>query len=166
VNSRAVGPPDVNGGLRSQPEGAGLDELLGLWSGKRRIPGRRDLPGAEQAGQLDPQSLALQSVGVLIGSPSLFAGKLPWSATSHHSMKSRIVSDGESRLRSSPEFQARLRELRESIRARHAAEFAAAGFFRRFVLRWRMATEFRAERRKIEPSPGSLYSSQIAARRV
>jgi hypothetical protein len=32
---------------------------------------------AELLGQLDPQSLAVQSVGVLIGSPSLIAGKLP-----------------------------------------------------------------------------------------
>ncbi len=81
-------------------------------------------------------------------------------------MKSRIVSDGESRLRRSPEFQARLRELRASIRARHAAEFAEAGFFRRLVLHWRMAAQFRAERRQIEPSAQSLYSSQIAVRRV
>jgi len=32
---------------------------------------------AEQGGQLDPQSLAVQSVGVSIGSPSFIAGKLP-----------------------------------------------------------------------------------------
>ena len=32
---------------------------------------------AERGGQLDPQSLVAQSVGVLIGSPSLIAGKLP-----------------------------------------------------------------------------------------
>ena len=76
-------------------------------------------------------------------------------------MKSRIVTDGEIRLRESPEFQARLRELRESIRARHADELAKAGFFGRIVLRWHIAAEFRRERRKIEPSPQSLYSSQI-----
>ena len=81
-------------------------------------------------------------------------------------MKLRIVADGESRLHRSPEFQARLRELRESIRAQHAVEFAEAGFFRHLVLRWRMAAEFRAERRKIEPSSQSLYSSQIAAKGV
>jgi hypothetical protein len=34
---------------------------------------------AERGGQLDPQSLAAQSVGVLIGSPLFVAGKLPWS---------------------------------------------------------------------------------------
>ena len=34
---------------------------------------------AEPVGQLDPQSLAVQSGGVLIGSPPFIAGKLPWS---------------------------------------------------------------------------------------
>jgi len=34
---------------------------------------------AEPVGQLDPQSLVAQSVGVLVGSPLLIAGKLPWS---------------------------------------------------------------------------------------
>ncbi|MBI3870602.1 MAG: hypothetical protein HY299_18900 [Verrucomicrobia bacterium] len=81
-------------------------------------------------------------------------------------MKSRIVSDGESRLHRSPEFQERLRQLRESVRARNAAELAEAGFFGRLVLRWRMAMELRAERRKIEPSSGSLYSSEIAVREI
>ena len=78
-------------------------------------------------------------------------------------MKPRFVDDGDVRLRRSPEFQARLSELHESVRTRYAAELAPAGFFRRLVLHWRMAREFRRERRKIEPSPGSLYSSRIAA---
>ena len=39
--------------------------------------GLRFEPQAELAGQLDPQSLAIQSVGVLIGSPKFIAGKLP-----------------------------------------------------------------------------------------
>ena len=81
-------------------------------------------------------------------------------------MKPRFVADGESRLRSSPEFRARLRELRECIRARHAAELAHARFFQRLVLHWRIAREFRRERQKIEPSPSSLYSSQIVARKL
>ncbi|MFO1044291.1 MAG: hypothetical protein U0941_21105 [Planctomycetaceae bacterium] len=34
---------------------------------------------AERGGQLDPQSLVVQSIRVLIGSPPLIAGKLPWS---------------------------------------------------------------------------------------
>jgi hypothetical protein len=79
-------------------------------------------------------------------------------------MKSGIVEDGESKLRSSPEFQARLRELRDSIRARHSAETAEAGFFQRLVLRWQMALEYRRERRKVVPSPHSLYSSHISER--
>jgi len=79
-------------------------------------------------------------------------------------MKSHIVSDGEARLRQSPEFQARLRELRESIRVRHAARLAEAGFFRRLLLCWRMAAEFRAERRKIVPSSQALYRNQNAVR--
>ncbi len=79
-------------------------------------------------------------------------------------MKPHIVSDGASRLRSGPEFQARLRELRKSIHARYAAELAKAGFFRQMLLRWRMAAEFRRERRKIEPSLGSLYANRVVAR--
>jgi hypothetical protein len=80
-------------------------------------------------------------------------------------MRPRFVCDGEWRLRRSPEFQARLRELRDAIQARHAAEVAAAGFVRRLVLHWRIAAEFRRERRKIEPSPYSLYgkSNRLAA---
>jgi hypothetical protein len=78
-------------------------------------------------------------------------------------MKPRFVADGGLRLRESPEFQVRLRELRESVRARHAVGLAKAGFFRRLILRWRIAAEVRKERRKIEPSPQSLYSSHRAA---
>ena len=81
-------------------------------------------------------------------------------------MKPHIVSDGAARLRSSPEFQARLRELRESIHARYSAELSQAGLLQRVLLRWRIAAEFRRERRKIEPSPGSLYTSRIVARGV
>jgi len=32
---------------------------------------------SEQGGQIDPQPLVVQNIGVLIGSPSLIAGKLP-----------------------------------------------------------------------------------------
>ena len=78
-------------------------------------------------------------------------------------MKHQIVSDGAERLRRSPEFQARLRELRQTIQARHAAELSQAGLFRRLVLRWQIAVEFRRERRTLVPSAHSLYSSRIAA---
>jgi hypothetical protein len=76
-------------------------------------------------------------------------------------MKHRIAEGGGWRLRSSPEFQARLRNLRNSIRTRHSAELAKAGFFLRLVLLWQMALEYRRERRKIVPSPYSLYGGGI-----
>jgi hypothetical protein len=77
-------------------------------------------------------------------------------------MKDHIAAGGARRLHASPEFQARLRELRETIQARHLAEFAEAGFFRRLVLRWRIASEYRRERRKIVPSNGSLYAGHVS----
>lgn len=74
-------------------------------------------------------------------------------------MKPRIVADGEMRLMQSPEVQAKLRALRETVRARHAAELSSAGFFRGCLLEWRIAMEYRRERRSIIPSAQSLYSS-------
>jgi hypothetical protein len=79
-------------------------------------------------------------------------------------MKPHIVADGNLRLRQDKKFQARLQELSKSIRARHAAELAKAGFFRRLVLRWRIAAEVRKEQRKLKPSPHSFYSSRIVSR--
>ena len=77
-------------------------------------------------------------------------------------MKVKFVSNGAQRLERSPQFQVRLLELRQTIQARHAAEFAQAGFFRRLVLRWQIAIEFRRERRPLIPSVHSLYGSRIA----
>jgi hypothetical protein len=74
-------------------------------------------------------------------------------------MKPQIVADGERRLLRSAELKVRLQALREAIRERHAGELAAAGLFGRLVIRWQMAAEYRRERRKLEPTPGSLYSS-------
>lgn len=79
-------------------------------------------------------------------------------------MKPHIVADGNLRLRQDKKFQTRLQELSNSIRARHVAELAKAGFFRRLVLRWRIATEVRKEQRKLKPSHQSLYISRIAPR--
>ncbi|MFO1041859.1 MAG: hypothetical protein U0941_08740 [Planctomycetaceae bacterium] len=45
---------------------------------------------AERGGQLDPQSMAVQSVGVLIGCPSFIAGKLPWSLFDKHDAMSEF----------------------------------------------------------------------------
>ena len=76
-------------------------------------------------------------------------------------MKSQIVADGESRLRKSEGQQARLRDLLESIRARHAAEWENAGFFQRLILRRQIAEEFRKESRKFVPSKYSLYGTAM-----
>ncbi len=77
-------------------------------------------------------------------------------------MQLRIVANGKLRLRQNKMFQVRLQALHDSIKARHAAELANAGLFRLLVLRWRIASEFRRERRKIEPSPYSLYRSHTS----
>lgn len=72
-------------------------------------------------------------------------------------MKARIVADGPERLHGCPDFRTRLKELRESVEARYATEWAEAGFFGRLVLRWRIASEYRRERRKLVPSEYSLF---------
>ena len=76
-------------------------------------------------------------------------------------MKLRIVANGERRLHDGAQRKAQLRKLRDSIKAKHEAELAKAGLLRRLALRWGLATEFRRERRKIEPAPGSLYASRV-----
>ena len=73
-------------------------------------------------------------------------------------MKLRIVANGERRLHHGAQRKA---QLRDSIKAKHEAELAKAGLLQRLALRWGMATEFRRERRKIEPAPGSLYASRV-----
>jgi hypothetical protein len=77
-------------------------------------------------------------------------------------MKSHIVSDGPERLRGSKELNQQLRHLRDSIRDRHAAEFSQASFLRWCWLRWRMGVEYRRERKRVLPSPGSLYAGNKA----
>lgn len=77
-------------------------------------------------------------------------------------MNARFVVDGEQRLRNCAEFKARLHELRLSIRTRHAAELAQAGFFERMLIRCRMAAELREEKARIKPTSQALYISKIA----
>jgi hypothetical protein len=81
-------------------------------------------------------------------------------------MNSHIVEDGRNRLYGNKDFrasfQARQQELQASIEAKYADELAAAGWLRRQVLRWRMAAEFRRERRKLVPSEASLFSNRRA----
>jgi hypothetical protein len=74
-------------------------------------------------------------------------------------MKHRIVADGKIRLHRDADYQARLRQLQDSVWERHADEFDRAGFFRRLILRWQIWREFRQERRKMVPSAGALYVS-------
>lgn len=81
-------------------------------------------------------------------------------------MMTRFVVDGEVRLRQSPQFQARLGELYKLVRARHAANYVAGGFFRGILLRWRVTVDFMRERRRIEPSSQSLYSRKIGSGRL
>ena len=74
------------------------------------------------------------------------------------SPKHQIVHNGARRMHATPQFQARLQELRKTIHARHAGELSQEGFFRRQVLRWQMAVEFRRERRRLAPSAQALFS--------
>jgi hypothetical protein len=76
---------------------------------------------------------------------------------------SRFVKDGGSRLQQSEEFNERLHVLKASIRERYAEQLAEAGFFRRLMLRWRMAAEYRRERKRIEPSQYALYGAHSVA---
>lgn len=73
-------------------------------------------------------------------------------------MKTQIVADGERGMRRSLKFKAHLRDLQESIHERHFTELARAGLLRRLLIRWRMASEYRRESRKLSPSPGSFYA--------
>ena len=72
-------------------------------------------------------------------------------------MNTKIAAGGARRLSQTAEQQQRLAELRREIAARSAAELSRAGVFRRWVLHWRQAAEFRRERRKLEPSPAALF---------
>lgn len=72
-------------------------------------------------------------------------------------MNSGIVADGNARLLVNPQMQSRLHALYEAISRRHAAEWADAGFFRRFLIRRRIASEFNRQRAAIVPSRESLF---------
>jgi hypothetical protein len=73
-------------------------------------------------------------------------------------MKNSLVADGRARLLSSEGHQSRLRAFRNAIEAKYADELEQAGPLQRFVIRHRMADEFRREKQKIEPSKYALYS--------
>ena len=84
------------------------------------------------------------------------------SLPERRAMKDHFVDDGRKRLFDCPEYRqeyrARMEELRASVESRHAAEWAAAGFFARLLLVWRMASEYRRECRKLAPSEYSLFA--------
>jgi len=52
----------------------------------------------------------------------------------------------------SPEWSRGVCHMGNVGQARYAAHLAEARFFKRFVLRWRIAREHRRERSRIEPS--------------
>ena len=68
-----------------------------------------------------------------------------------------IVADGPLRLAASEEYQARRREVRQTVAARYAAQFADAGFFRRLFIRYMRFREYQRELRKITPSCQSCW---------
>ena len=74
-------------------------------------------------------------------------------------MKQAIVSDGSFNHEYSRETQEKLRALRERIQARYADQIASAGIVKRFLLWLIIEREFRRERKKILPSPQTLYTS-------
>mgnify|MGYP000925126052 CR=1 FL=1 len=73
-------------------------------------------------------------------------------------MTSQLLVDGEERLAESPEFQARLAQLRREIEQRYAAELAEAGVFKGLYLRWKIAAEYHHQASRLYPSPESLYA--------
>ncbi|HEY1601442.1 MAG TPA: hypothetical protein VGG64_17705 [Pirellulales bacterium] len=75
-------------------------------------------------------------------------------------MTMRFVPDGETRLYGSAEFQAGLEEIRRSVRAKYAAEYGAAGYWRRVMLARCVAAEIKREIAKVSPSRESLYFCQ------
>jgi hypothetical protein len=69
-------------------------------------------------------------------------------------MRFPFVADGASRYVASESDRERLR----AIEARYAPKLAAAGLFRRWWLRLKLAFELSRERRRLAPSPESLYA--------
>jgi len=64
----------------------------------------------------------------------------------------------------SKEYQDRLRALRESICKKYASQLAGGNFASRFILRWRMILEYWRERRRMAPSPESLFVAAAQGR--
>ncbi len=67
------------------------------------------------------------------------------------------VADGAARLRSSPEFRAKVTELRAMVEAHYADQFQSASLFQRWLIRRRVEREVEARIREMAPSLEALY---------
>ena len=72
-------------------------------------------------------------------------------------MSLKIVEDAGERIKNNPTIKLRLLELKEEIRQRYAADLAVSGLLARLYLEIKMSIEFYRERKRILPSPYSLY---------
>ena len=77
-------------------------------------------------------------------------------------MEQRFVADGPERLAADGRFQACCRELRAVVYAKYAEEMAAAGFFRRFLIRYKRYRDCSRALAEITPSPESLWVTNSA----
>jgi hypothetical protein len=64
----------------------------------------------------------------------------------------QIIPDSPARLTATPKFRAAMRALHHSIRQRRADELASASPFRRLIIRFEIAAEFRRERARLQRS--------------
>ena len=74
-----------------------------------------------------------------------------------HLIPTSFVADGLERLEAAPEYQASLKRLRVSIADRYAEQLAAASWIEGRCINWRIEREYRAELRRLSPSPYSLF---------
>ena len=72
-------------------------------------------------------------------------------------MPLRIVHNGRRRLQDDPQQQARLREVRDEVRARYAAESSTPGLLRRLVIELRIMVECRRACAELQPSGRALF---------
>jgi hypothetical protein len=72
-------------------------------------------------------------------------------------MPPRFVADGPIRWRENQELTAQFAAAREAILARYSDQLVGAGWFRRCLLRAQSTLEICRERKRVEPSPYSLY---------
>jgi hypothetical protein len=71
-------------------------------------------------------------------------------------MRSSIIVGSPERMVESPEHQARVAKIRESVELPFADELNSAGIFRRWLVRRKIEAIIADERSKIEPSEFAL----------